>query len=165
MKKYLLMAFMAVMPILLQGQDVVSSQNDQHVVYKTIPKKMKINDKIIVQNKSSYYILQVVVALVGSDKEIKPLGSSELQPLGSSVNLAPGASAEIASFDKNRLKKLRNRLIAIKVKATKGKDLANVDPSDITYDFKVNLSEVRHDLYINLYSDNLSETGRGVMDF
>ena len=162
MKKYLIMAFMAAMPMILQAQDVASSEKgDQHIIYKTIPKNMKINDKIIVQNNSSYYILQVVVAVVGSDKEIRPLESSELQPLGSSVNLAPGASAEIASFDKNRLKKLRNRTIAIKVKATKGKDPANVDPSDITYDFEVNLSDARHDLYINLYSKN----SRGIMDF
>lgn len=154
MKKYLLMAFMAVMPMILQAQDVVPSHNgDQHIVYKVIPPNMRINDRIIVQNKSSYYILQVVVALVGSD--------NELHPLGSSVNIAPGATAEIASYDKNRLKKLRNRTIAIKAKATKGKDPANVDPSDITYDFDVDLSDVRHDLYINLFG----ETGQGVMDF
>ena len=154
MKKYILMAFMAVMPMILQAQDVVPSENgDQHIIYKTIPKDMKINDRIIVQNKSSYYILQVVVAVVGSNNKIKPLGSS--------INLAPGASVEIASFDNNRLRTLRNKTIAIKAKATKGQNITNVDPSDITYDFDVNLSEVRHDLHIDLFS----ETGRGVMDF
>ena len=154
MKKYLLIAFMAAMPIILHAQGAVSPENgDQHIVYKTIPKNMKINDRVIVQNKSSYHILQVVVAVVGFGEE--------LHPLGSVVNLAPGTSAEVASFENNKLRMLRNRTIAVKAKATKGNNPARVAPSDVTYDFGVNLSEIRHDLVIDIFS----ETGRGVMDF
>lgn len=154
MKKFFLMLFMAAMPLFIQAQEAASTENgDQHIVYKTIPKNMRIKDRVIVQNKSSYHILQAVVAVVGF--------GNEFHPLGSVVNLAPGSSAEVASFDNNKLRMLRNRTIAVKTKGTKGNNPANVDPSDITYDFGVNLSEFRHDLVIDIYS----ETGRGVMDF
>lgn len=164
MKKLLFMVLIALMPIGLQAQEGNEKidNSKQDIIYKTVPKKwFNIKDKIIVQNKSPYYILQVVVAVEDSNGDLRPLGSSSY--------LAPNGTSELASFRDNSLKALKGKVIAIKAKGTKvllgdnsqAADLNNIKPSDITYDFDVRLSQSRHDLYIELFSIN----GQDVMDF
>ncbi|MBR4130792.1 MAG: hypothetical protein IKU02_07735 [Bacteroidaceae bacterium] len=180
MKKIALFALTITMLIQVKAQESTnpSAEND-HVFYKTIPQNLNIKDKIFIQNKSPYYILQVAVAI--------PDENGELVPLGLSSHISPNETWELASFENNYLKKLRGKSIAIKAKAAKiavGENnntsvwtpfggigvahkeldptiLNSIKPSDITYDFNANLFEENHDLYIVLFSKG----NKGVMDF
>lgn len=182
MKKLLFLALVSLMPIGLQAQENCDSTNNsnQNIIYKIVPKKnFWIKDKIFIENKSPFYILQVVVAIEDQN--------GEFQPLGSATYIAPSEIYELASYRNNSLKKLKGQRIAIKAKGVKllvgesnqtnvwtpygsvgvkHKELDNdminnIKPSDITYDFEAKLYEANHDLYIELYSTG----GKGVMDF
>ena len=181
MKKTIWLSFLTVviaaMPLCLWAQNDTASV-DSTIVYKMIPLNMKIKDKIFIQNKSPFYILQVVVALVNVDGEMLPLGSASY--------IAPNETVQLAGFTDEKLKKLRGQKIAIKTKATKiliadsntkiksnygeagvrhkelSQDILNsLKPSDITYDYDAKLSEAEHDLYIELYNNGKG----GIMDF
>ena len=186
MKRKILIAIMAFMAIIVHAQsqqaETSNVSNDvKNIIYKTVPKKFRLKDNIIVRNMSPYYILQIVVAY--------PKADGELDPLGSGTYIAPNEEYGLASFSKNSLKRLRGMTIAIKAKGAKvlmgeqnktnvwtplgpvgvkHKELSaeiinNIKPEDITYSFDVKLYESRHDLYIELY--NTGENGGGVMDF
>lgn len=177
-----LLALLTLIPFGLQaqeGNDSIDNRN-QKIIYKVIPQKnFSIKDKIIIENKSPFYIIQIVVALSAQN--------GEYQPLGSATYIAPNEVYELAAFKDNSLKKLKGQQIAIKAKGVKllvgetnqtsvwtpngsvgvkhkelNNDLINsLKSSDITYDFDAKLYESRHDLYIELYSAG----GKGVMDF
>ncbi len=150
------------------------------VFYKDVPQKLDIKDKIFIQNKTPYLIIQSVVALVD------PKG--ELIPLGSTSYVSPKETYEIASFKDNKLKELRGKRIAIKIKGSKKlvgtnntsvytpfgsvgvhhQDLSpeilnNIKPEDIIYDFDAVLLEGSHDLYIQIMYKG--ESGKNIMDF
>ena len=131
-----------------------------NVIIKQVPQKFKINDKIILVNKSPYHILQAVIALCKENGDYLPLAAP-------ATSIASNQEVEYASFEYNRLKQLKGRNIAIKVKALKRPieqidDLDSVNPEDITYNFDVTLSENRHDLIITISSKSASGN---VMDF
>lgn len=164
-----------------QAQDLAQSVEGKNIIYKEVPKKLRIRDKIFIQNKSPYYILQIVVAV--------PLENGNLEPLGSCAYIAPNETFEFASFKNNALKKLKGKTIAVKVKGAKrimgGQNRTNVwtpygsvgvnhkdldpeiinkiKPEDITYSFDVRFFEDRHDLFIEVFNGGLN--GAGVMDF
>lgn len=179
MKRVILIAFLALTTQVLHAQEKIG-QAGEHIVYKQVPAKLNIRDKIIISNKSPYYILQIVVAV----KE-----GEQLVPLGSSTFIAPNEDWELASYRDNTLKSLRGKTIAIKTKAAKvsmgernetridipfsvysfgirHKELDpeivnNLKPEDITYDFDAKLYESRHDLYIEVFNSK----GNDIMDF
>ena len=179
MKKLLLLVTMVLFTLCVNAQN--PSNDGKNIIYRVIPKKLNIRDKIIIQNKSPYYILQIVVAISNEN--------GELDPLGSSTYIAPNETWELASYKDNALKKLKGKNIAIKVKGAKvfigeqnntsvwtpygsvgvkHKDLDpeiinKLKPEDITYNFDVRFYEDRHDLYIEVF--NSGETGSGIMDF
>lgn len=182
MKKLFLLAITALFAFVLNAQIERSANNlSKNIIYKTIPKKLHIQDKIIIKNKSPYYLLQMVVAI--------PKENGDFEPLGFASQIAPNKTFTMADFKNNYLKKLRGKTIAIKAKGTKvfvdednGPSIAishesrsienketypeisnNLKEEDITYNFDVNLYEDRHDLYIEIYSSG--ENGEGVMDF
>lgn len=160
---------------------VYAQENTKDVIFKRIPQNLNIKDKVIIQNKSPYYILQIVVAV--------PDKYGSLEPLGSATFIAPNETYEMVWFRKKYLKKLRGKTIAVKVKGTKKikimgegsqtkiltpfgsvgvghqevdpEIINNIDPSDVTYEFNVNFAEARHDLYIEVFNSG----GNGVMDF
>lgn len=164
-----------------QAPDMAQSVDGKNILYKVVPIKLRIRDKIYIQNKSPYYILQIVVAV--------PLENGDLEPLGSSTYISPNETFELASFKSNALRKLKGKTIAIKAKGAKvfmgGQNRTNVwtpygsvgvnhkdldpeiinkiKPEDITYNFDVRFYEDRHDLYIEVF--NAGENGAGVMDF
>lgn len=124
------------------------------VRYLIIPTRLRINDKIILVNRSQYTILQAAVVLLNDDGTTTPLGSASL--------VLPGWSFQVASFENNWLRKLRGKTIGIKIKGAKTvltNEIENLDPAIITYDFTSTLSENDHDLYITVTSDE------GVLDF
>lgn len=150
------------------------------VIYKDIPIKLNIKDKIILENKTPYLILQSVVAIADKDGKFIPLASTPL--------VSPNETWEMASYKNNGLKQLRGQRIAIKVKGSKKivstnstsvntpygsvgvqhKDLDsevlnNIKPEDIIYDFDVVLYEANHDLYIQIMYKG--ENGKSIMDF
>jgi len=163
-------------PLLVFAQD---NNADDHVIYKTVPKKLKIKDKIIIENNSPYYILQMVVAI--------PDAEGKLQMLGSASYIAPNETFTMSSFKNNWLKNIRNKQIAIKIKGAKlivGEQnqtqvwtpygsvgvghkeldpevLNNIKPSDITYNFDVSMYENRHDLYLQV----ITKDGDSILDF
>lgn len=182
MRKLLFLALIALLPMVSQAQENKDSVDNskQHIIYKQVPKKhFTIKDKIIIQNKSPYYILQIVVAIDDQDGVYFPLGSANY--------IAPNETWELATFKNNSLKYLKGKVIAIKAKGAKAllgesnqtnvwtpygsvgvrhkeldpEVLNSIKPSDITYDFDVKLLEGNHDLYIQLYSVG----NKGVMDF
>lgn len=182
MKKLFLLTIMALFAFVLNAQIEMSANNlSKNIIYKTIPKKLHIQDKIIIKNKSPYYLLQMVVAI--------PKENGDLEPLGFASQIAPNMTFTMANFKNNSLKKLRGKTIAIKAKGEKfyvnehnGPSIAlsnesssieskEIDPEtsnnlkeeNVTYNFDVNLYEDWHDLYIEIYSSG--ENGKGVMDF
>jgi hypothetical protein len=84
-----------------------ANENVERIMYAEVPKKMNIKDKIFIRNSSPFTILQVVVA-VEEDGQYNVLGSASY--------ISPNGRAEIASFDNNKLKKLRGKKLAIKAK-------------------------------------------------
>lgn len=100
MKKLFLFITMLFACISIFAQD---NANNDNVIYLDVPAKMKINDKIFLENKSPYSVLQAVVVLVESKKTI-----------GSTLYVNPGRRSEMASYDNNWLKNVRGKKIAIK---------------------------------------------------
>jgi hypothetical protein len=84
-----------------------ANENVERIMYAEVPQKMNIKDKIFIRNSSPFTILQVVVA-VEEDGQYNVLGSASY--------ISPNGRAEIASFDNNKLKKLRGKKLAIKAK-------------------------------------------------
>lgn len=150
------------------------------VFYKSIPKKLNIKDKIILENKTPYLILQAVVAIVDNNGDFIPLANTTL--------VSPNETCEIVSYKDNGLKHLRGQRIAIKVKGSKkivstnstrvntpygsvgvhhqdlnSEILNNIKPEDIIYDFDAVLYEANHDLYIQVMY--IGEGGKNIMDF
>ncbi len=160
-------------------KDSTANPND-NVMYKTVEKSLNIKDKIIVQNKSPYLILQIMVALPNEEEGFTPISSSSY--------IAANEAREIASYDSNSLKFLRGKTIAIKIKGAKvaipenntqvytpygsvGVQHKEIDPNivnnikdeDVTYNFDVKLFEANHDLYIQV--NYKGKDGTSVMDF
>lgn len=160
-------------------KDSLSVENN--IISVEVPDELNIKDKIIIRNKSPYLILQAVVAY--DDYGI-------LIPLGTASYVAQDDIYTVASFKGNKLKKLRGKRLAIKIKGAKvfvGRSrtdiglgstfgfgslgvnhtripaelVNNIKPEDITYNFDVTLFESSHDLYI----DVLSNGEQGFMDF
>lgn len=159
-----------------------SSEPQDHVIYMDIPKKLKIRDKIFLENRSPYTVIQAVVVM----KE-----NGQYQSLGTASYLGPNSTAEMASYDHRALKNLRGQRIGIKIKGIKKilsdqtalgmsgnvgltgigfgfqkntlrtEDVNNINPEDITYDFSATFYEDSHDLYIRI-SDG---TSQNVLDF
>lgn len=160
-------------------KDSTSTQSD-NVMYKTVEKNLNIKDKIIVQNKSPYLILQIMVAL--------PNETEGFTPIGSSSYIAANEAREIASYDNNSLKFLRGKTIAIKIKGAKiaipenktqvytpygsvdvqhkeidPNIINNIKDKNITYNFDVKLFETNHDLYLQV--NYKGKDGTSIMDF
>ena len=136
-------------------KDSTATQND-NVMYKTVDKSLNIKDNIIVQNKSPYLILQIMVALPNEEEGFMPIGSSS--------DIAANETREIASYDNNGLKFLRGKTIAIKIKGAKLSTTEdNIKDEDVTYNFDVKLFEANHDLYIQV--NYKGKDGTSVMDF
>ena len=172
MKNFCSIIFLLFASIVAMAQ--ATEIEDENIIYIDVPAKMKINDKIILQNKSQYSIIQAVVVLADTK-----------QSIGSSTYVNPGESCEMASYDHNWLRNVRGKKIAIKVKGVKkilkdssstgiaggsfatggfgvgvrhtelkADEINNIDPSLITYDFNATISEANHDLYITIMSGN-----------
>lgn len=178
MKRNFLLALFAVFTLALNAQEQYDPRTNKNIVFKTVSPKLKVRDKVIVLNRSPYYILQAVVCQVINH---------ELVPIGSATNLSPNESWEIASFRGGKLKDLRGQTLAIKAKGAKlsvgdenrtnvwtpygnvgvrhkdidKEELNNIKPEDITYEFDAALSEDKHDLYIELFTSS----GVNAMDF
>lgn len=178
MNRLFVLALSACLALSLHAQENKEQETGEHVFYKVVPESLKLQDKIMITNKSPYHILQIVVALVEEDG---------MKMLGSATSISPNETWELASYSNNWLKNLKGKTIAIKAKAAKistgyedrvqlnvpfqtftfhhkelDPDIINsIKPEDITYEFDAKLYEERHDLYIELfYSSN-----KGIMDF
>lgn len=139
----------------------LSSFAQDNIEYRQIPKSWRLKDKIILVNKSPYYILNTTVAIVEKNGNLIRLGT----PSSISVN----EEYEYASFDDNRLKSLRGETIAIKTKGLKRpinyfENLDNIPSSEVTYDFNYKLFEYHHDLYIEIYYSGRTNN-KDIMDF
>lgn len=145
--------------VLLSEEDgdlyVYVLDNDNGVIFKQVPKRLDLKDKIIIVNNSAYTIQQAAVALVGEHGGYKPIAG-----MG---KLMPGNSYELVAYKDNGLAQLRGKIIALKIKGVKaddeGESFVGTKPS---YDFQASLAEDRHDLYITVTS---SGTGGAIMDF
>ena len=178
MKRILMLAVVAFISLSVCAQEKYDPRTNGNIIFKAVNPRWNLKDKIKIRNRSTYLILQVVVAEVVGH---------ELRPLGSCSEIDPGEVCDIASFDKNTLKYLKGKTIAIKAKGLKrivgeqsrtdvrtpfgdvnvkhksvDQESANeINPEDITYEFDTELFESSHDLLIELYSTN----GNSVMDF
>ncbi len=155
--KKLLLFLMLCFPLIVNAQE-----KGDNIIYKEISKKMNLKDKVIVTNKSPYFILQLAVAAVFD---------GQLLQIGTINFLRPNESVDLVSLRNNGLRKIRGKKIAIKAKGTKiflGEGKMDPDPDvvnnikdkDITYDFDAVLYEDRHDLHIEMVSSK-----KDIMDF
>jgi len=127
-----------------------------------VPQKLNIKDKIFITNKSPCLIQYLVVAVI--DEALK------FVPVGSAKNISPNKNFEFVSYEDNKLKQLKGKVIAIKTKGIKkftvGKDedyTFTDDSSNVTYSFNAVLKEDRHDLYIEITGKDKYEGN--IMDF
>lgn len=186
MKRELLSFFLLFLVVMFPQEGCAQKSKDsltsakENIIFRTIPNYLKIRDKIFIENKSPYYILQAIVAI--------PNGHDDFKLLGSCTYIAPNEVWEVASYSDNWLKNLRGKTIAIKVKGTKkfmGQNNTHVDtpigsvginhkelspeiinsitPADLIYSFDATLFEANHDLYIEII--NKGENGKSIMDF
>lgn len=146
MKRIIALAFILCCCNCIFAQTEVQSNTkdvDYIIYHMNIPKNMRLKDKIIVKNKSNYYIGLVSVALCKNEQYI---------PLGSCLDLIPGKDYVVVSYEKNELKKIRNKTIAVKVKgfrsALGNQDTNMNDPKSI----KLSVSEDSHDLILDIYN-------------
>ena len=90
--------------------------------------------------------------------------TAKLEIVAVTSNISPGQQIELASFNDNELKKIKNRTLVMKVKGSKG-PISNqgndASQSELTYNFKASLSENRHDLYIDI----TRQGGDEILDF
>jgi len=145
MKKLIVFLLIACTAIIGYGQN---NSADKDVIYVDIPKKLKIEDKIIIHNNTGYTLLQGVVA------EVAPSG---LKNLGQVTNVRPDFSALVADFDDEKLEEYRGKRLAIKIKGVKtvvaNDGTVTTDPNTVTYDFQVTPSERNHDLILTVTSN------------
>ncbi len=94
-KKILLSVFLCLFvgEVFAQADSDSVSTIPNNVVYREVGAKLNIKDKIIVQNKSPYLIMQVMVALPDTDNNFEPLGTS--------TYITPNDTRTIASYRKN----------------------------------------------------------------
>lgn len=114
---------------------------DDNVIHITIPKKLNIKDKVFLVNKTKGVIEKAAIVLDDN---------GTTSTVGFANNVGPGDLFEVASYQDNKLKKLKGKDLLIKIKGERnqGPTQGNV----ATYDYKVNLSEKNHDLYITVTS-------------
>ncbi len=138
-------------------QNVIDSlKNADSRIFFVEVGKLNIKDKIFLSNKSSYYIQNAMVGFINE--------TAKLEIVAVTSNISPGQQIELASFNDNELKKIKNRTLVMKVKGSKG-PISNqgndASQSELTYNFKASLSENRHDLYIDI----TRQGGDEILDF
>ncbi len=158
--------------------DTAKDDRTKGVFFMPIPKNLNIKDNIFVQNRSPYFIVQMVVA-------VDMMGNGDFIPIGQAAYVPTGKAVKIASYDDNDLRKLRGKTLLFKVKGAKVNPASsgaqvdvytpygsvnvdnrrvdmevvkNIKASDITYDFRARVFEQDHDLYIQL-------EGKDLLDF
>lgn len=137
---------------LLQEVKKDLKNTDEHLFFVEVG-KLTIQDKIIVTNKTSYFIQQALVGYITKDLTFKVITTTS--------DIAPGERKNIASFSNNDLKSLRGKTLVMKIKGCKNASVKDGDTfnqteksTDVTYDFSASLSEKRHDLYIDIILKN-----------
>ena len=134
-------------------------RRDPKVFFVTVG-KLSVKDKVFLTNKTSYNIDKAVIGYLDLDMEF--------QTIATASNIAPGQKIELASFDNNGLEKVQRRMLVMKVKGYYNGDAQvfeeptlETDANSITYDFDATLSEIRHDLYIDI----IHSKNNDVLDF
>ncbi|MCC8038296.1 MAG: hypothetical protein LIP02_09230 [Bacteroidales bacterium] len=124
------------------GKSQASAQTgEDNVIHITIPKKLNIKDKVFLVNKTKGTIEKAAIVLEEN---------GTTTTVGFANNVGPGDVFEVASYQDNKLKKLKGKNLLIKIKGEKAKGENQGGVS--TYDYKVDLSEKSHDLYITVTS-------------
>jgi hypothetical protein len=149
MKKLIALVMIACTAMIGYAQQ--NQNEDKNIIYVEIPKKLKIEDKIILYNNTTYTLLQGVVA------EVTPSG---LKNLGQVTHVRPDFSSLVTEFDDEKLKEYRGKKLAIKIKGIKNivanDGTVSGDPNTVTYNFSVTPSERNHDLILTVTSDHNS---------
>lgn len=152
-----------------------ASVKDKGVYFMQIPKNFRINDNVFVINRSPYLIVQMLMA-------VDMIGNGDYVPVGQASYVPTGQRVKIASYDDNKLKRLRGKNVLVKVKGAKinpmtngaqvdvytpygsvnvdnrrvdAETIKNIKDSDITYEFRARLFEQDHDLYIQIEGKNM----------
>ena len=158
--------------------DTVKANAPKGAFFIQIPQNLRIKDNVYVQNRSPYFVLQMLVA-------VDMVGNGDFVPIGQTSYLPTGRAVKVASYDDNNLRKLRGKTLMIKVKGAKVNPASsgaqvdvytpygsvnvdnrkvdmevvkNIKPEDVTYDFHAHVFEQDHDLYIQL-------EGKDMLDF
>lgn len=114
----------------------VLANKETGVIEITISKNLRVADDILIDNESSYRIIEI---LVWADYN----GNNQYVPLVTGYNILAGATKKIM-VTSNELRALRGKNLRIKA-------YGHISDSDeITSAFKASLSEKSHDLYIKI---------------
>lgn len=156
-----------------------TGNKDELIFDIDVPKDMKINDKIFLYNSSPYFFLNAVVTLqnwnsINNNKNVLDNNDESEKEIGSASYIYPGQKSEMASYDRNWLRRVRGQKITVKIKGIKNiltdvrrfddtNDNARPDDSAISKqqvqqpadeiklsDFNISISELHHDLYIKV---------------
>ena len=130
------------------------TDNDEHIIYKEVPRKFRIEDKIKVVNKSPYYIQKIVISL--------PVNNG-FSLIGTLSDIKPTEDESIDLRNERLMKSLRGETLAIKIKGIKTNQ--NMSEEAI-YDFNIQYYCYRDDLVIVVSHKNKSEdNNKSIMDF
>ena len=124
--------------------------------------KLNIKDKVYITNKTTYIIEKAVIGYI--DLNMK------FQIIATASDVSPGHKTELISFDNNGLKMVQKKMLVLKVKGRHSdstqdsKGMAPSHESDansIIYEFDAVISEVRHDLCIDI----INKKNNDLLDF
>lgn len=116
---------------------VVFADKKTGVVQITVPKKLRIADKIFVENNSTRNIVQMAIMAdyKGDDQYVSV----------ASVSAIPVGATKVVADSDGEYRSLRGKVLKMKIKGCRTN---NID--DVSYDFNVSLYEKDHDLYIKV---------------
>lgn len=107
------------------------------IVQITIPKKLRIADKIFVENNSTRNIVQMaIMADYNGDDQYVSVASVSSIPVG---------ATKVAAESDGDYRSLRGKVLKMKIKGCRTNN-----SDDVSYDFNVSLYEKDHDLYIKV---------------
>lgn len=136
-------------------------RKDPKVFYVPVG-KLNVKDKVFLTNKTSYYIEKAVIGYINLNLRF--------QTIATASNISPGQKIELTSFDKNGLEIVQKRVLVMKVKGSSNGNTQETDEPEpsletdakgTTYDFDAALSEIRHDLYIDI----IHKQSNDILDF
>lgn len=111
------------------------------IIQITVPKNLRIADKIFVENNSTRTIVQMAI--------MADYNANDQYVSVASVSAIPVGATKVAAESDGDYRSLRGKALKMKIKGCRTNN-----SDDVSYDFNVTLYEKDHDLYIKVGSND-----------